>query len=790
MANELCMNCFGVKGQFEVCPFCGYVEGTKPKQPHYLIPGTILAKHFIVGTVIGSGGFGITYRCYDTMLGVIVAVKEFYPTGLVNRSPGETRVGLLSEEKEKQYKEQIKRFLAEAQSIAQFGKAKDIVNVYDYFEENNTAYIIMEYIDGLLLKDHLEKQGRMSVKASLALIDPIMEAVEKIHAQGIIHRDISPDNIFITSDNSIKIFDFGAAKLTGSQQRGLGEKVVKVGYSAPEQYRNNDKQGYYTDIYSIGAILYQMITGQKPIESTEREIKDELKSPLELGIAIDENLDRTIMEALAVEPGFRFKGLRQMRDALNNRRLAEYPKEKQRKQKRKRGWLAAASILLIAAIVIGIALVNTVLKEGNVMFDTEIAAIGKENPVTIWVDSEDMKAALEEVVQKMSDIDTSKDSKTIQKLKEENKQIAFEIIDVTEKTEKKEAYTDINEALEVVKGTKDFPDVFLTDRVSNLEQYDLVSYEDNVYQGINVEDYLYLSEYKTYFSDYKEMPTSVDVMLFYALGTGDTENSATESSDKVWESDTMKKELSKRKIVASSLEEQVQADGTIELKDIIAANESGEEMTWLDEQTAVILSVMETQGSFNYKTGELASDEDFINNLTQLIQIKNQTQAKAGWKQTEKKNSKELYGNGVLAGAGYRSELNQAKVSNRTIPYRVYIPTVDGRMLVRYTGKLAISANSDKNTQLAAMRFVYFAMGQQYCVSDADTSFPISTEEFESGSDGVTSNFGEYFAINSNQDVVRMLIQEKSYPCFLMGKGFGEIMEYASQIQEKATEDS
>lgn len=790
MANELCMNCFGVKGQFEVCPFCGYVEGTKPKQPHYLIPGTILAKHFIVGTVIGSGGFGITYRCYDTMLGVIVAVKEFYPTGLVNRSPGETRVGLLSEEKEKQYKEQIKRFLAEAQSIAQFGKAKDIVNVYDYFEENNTAYIIMEYIDGLLLKDHLEKQGRMSVKASLALIDPIMEAVEKIHAQGIIHRDISPDNIFITSDNSIKIFDFGAAKLTGSQQRGLGEKVVKVGYSAPEQYRNNDKQGYYTDIYSIGAILYQMITGQKPIESTEREIKDELKSPLELGIAIDENLDRTIMEALAVEPGFRFKGLRQMRDALNNRRLAEYPKEKQRKQKRKRGWLAAASILLIAAIVIGIALVNTVLKEGNIMFDTEIAAIGEENPVTIWVDSEDMKAALEEVVQKMSDIDTSKDSKTIQKLKEENKQIAFEIIDVTEKTEKKEAYTDINEALEAVKGTKDFPDVFLTDRVSNLEQYDLVSYEDNVYQGINVEDYLYLSEYKTYFSDYKEMPTSVDVMLFYALGTGDTENSATESSDKVWESDTMKKELSKRKIVASSLEEQVQADGTIELKDIIAANESGEEMTWLDEQTAVLLSVMETQGSFNYKTGELASDEDFINNLTQLIQIKNQTQAKAGWKQTEKKNSKELYGNSVLAGAGYRSELNQAKVSNRTIPYRVYIPTVDGRMLVRYTGKLAISADSDKNTQLAAMRFVYFAMGQQYCVSDADTSFPISTEEFESGSDGVTSNFGEYFAINSNQDVVRMLIQEKSYPCFLMGKGFGEIMEYASQIQEKATEDS
>ena len=154
MASELCMNCFSVKGKYEVCPFCGYAEGTPPSQPHYLVPGTILGNHFIVGTVIGMGGFGITYKCYDTTLGVIVAVKEFYPAGLVNRAPGERRVGLLSGEKKTQYQEQLKRFMVEAQSIAQFGKAKDIVNVYDYFEENNTAYIIMEYIDGVLLKDY------------------------------------------------------------------------------------------------------------------------------------------------------------------------------------------------------------------------------------------------------------------------------------------------------------------------------------------------------------------------------------------------------------------------------------------------------------------------------------------------------------------------------------------------------------------------------------------------------------------------------------------------------------
>ena len=161
MASELCMNCFSVKGQYEVCPFCGYVEGTKPKQPHYLTPGTILANHFIVGNAIGFGGFGITYKCFDTTLGVVVAVKEFYPAGLVNRAPGECSVGLLSGDKQNQYQAQLKRFLMEAQSIAQFGKAKDIVNVYDFFEANNTAYIIMEYVDGVLLKDYLERQGRM-----------------------------------------------------------------------------------------------------------------------------------------------------------------------------------------------------------------------------------------------------------------------------------------------------------------------------------------------------------------------------------------------------------------------------------------------------------------------------------------------------------------------------------------------------------------------------------------------------------------------------------------------------
>ena len=272
--NLFCPNCFQsdcFNGR--LCYQCGY-EQKAAVDSRAMRAGVLLKNRYFLGRVLGIGGFGITYKCFDTTLGVVVAVKEFYPAGLVNRAPGECSVGLLSGDKQNQYQAQLKRFLMEAQSIAQFGKAKDIVNVYDFFEANNTAYIIMEYVDGVLLKDYLERQGRMEPEVALNVIHPIIEAVKKIHAKGIIHRDISPDNIFISDERNVKIFDFGAAQLNDSSEGMAGEKIIKVGYSAPEQYRDKSKQGFFTDIYSVGAILYQMVTGIKPMEATEREFKE------------------------------------------------------------------------------------------------------------------------------------------------------------------------------------------------------------------------------------------------------------------------------------------------------------------------------------------------------------------------------------------------------------------------------------------------------------------------------------------------------------------------------------
>lgn len=153
MANQLCFQCFKVKGEYEVCPHCGYKEGTAAKQACQLAPGTVLSGRYIIGTSIGFGGFGITYKAYDTVLGIVVAIKEFYPAGLVSRAAGEVKIGIFSGDKEAEFKRQLARFLEEARNMAIFSKEKDIVNVFDFFEENQTAYIIMEFIEGQLLKE-------------------------------------------------------------------------------------------------------------------------------------------------------------------------------------------------------------------------------------------------------------------------------------------------------------------------------------------------------------------------------------------------------------------------------------------------------------------------------------------------------------------------------------------------------------------------------------------------------------------------------------------------------------
>lgn len=763
MANELCMNCFSVKGPYEVCRYCGYVEGTPPEQPHYLRPGTVLKGHFIVGTAIGVGGFGITYKCYDATLGVIVAIKEFFPVGLVNRSPGEMKVGLLSGEKEKQYKNQIKRFLMEAQSIAQFGKANDIVNVFDYFEENNTAYIVMEYIDGVLLKDYLEKQGALSPDIAMTIIEPVVEALKKIHASGIIHRDISPDNIFIAGEDSVKVFDFGAAILNDESGAKEGEKVIKVGYSAPEQYRDSAGQGYFTDIYSIGAILYQMITGQKPIESTEREYKDELKSPLELGFDIEPNLDRAIMEALAVQPALRFQGIQQFDDAINGKRKAEYPKVKLRIRKRKRIMVACMSLLALAAIGVGGLFFNNKIKHSDKLYN-ENAKIEKATDIVVWVDNDKMKDTVEKTVSRanmkvksaVKSTKTSDGGQFTKEQKAENPKITVEVKNISDKNS---GYKDMDAALKAAKdGKEKYPDMIQTDDITDITSGEkkMVSLKDNVYAMLNLRDYSYMSAYSKYYPDMKQMPTSFDIVLMYALKDIQTSRDKKSLMESRWYGKDGDYDNCK----------------TVELDEILKNAGSGSESVYIDSKYRTLLSLYQNSTDVNSDGTWDSSDEDIKSSIKQFDDVSADTVSwlkdknNYGKKQFESNSENYLKGINIISGIEYRKELYKTQAAESD-GYRLLIPVIDGKMLVRYTGTFSIFDNDDKDKKLASERLLYYMVAQDDFEDGEIQNYPLV----------LSSNGLEAATAISGQRSLEKMIKEIQTPCIMLNTNDGKINE-------------
>lgn len=763
MANELCMNCFSVKGPYEVCRYCGYVEGTPPEQPHYLRPGTVLKGHFIVGTAIGVGGFGITYKCYDATLGVIVAIKEFFPVGLVNRSPGEMKVGLLSGEKEKQYKNQIKRFLMEAQSIAQFGKANDIVNVFDYFEENNTAYIVMEYIDGVLLKDYLEKQGALSPDIAMTIIEPVVEALKKIHASGIIHRDISPDNIFIAGEDSVKVFDFGAAILNDESGAKEGEKVIKVGYSAPEQYRDSAGQGYFTDIYSIGAILYQMITGQKPIESTEREYKDELKSPLELGFDIEPNLDRAIMEALAVQPALRFQGIQQFDDAINGKRKAEYPKVKLRIRKRKRIMVACMSLLALAAIGVGGLFFNNKIKHSDKLYN-ENAKIEKATDIVVWVDNDKMKDTVEKTVSRanmkvksaVKSTKTSDGGQFTKEQKAENPKITVEVKNISDKNS---GYKDMDAALKAAKdGKEKYPDMIQTDDITDITSGEkkMVSLKYNVYAMLNLRDYSYMSAYSKYYPDMKQMPTSFDIVLMYALKDIQTSRDKKSLMESRWYGKDGDYDNCK----------------TVELDEILKNAGSGSESVYIDRKYRTLLSLYQNSNDVNSDGTWDSSDEDIKSSIKQFDDVSEDTVSwlkdknNYGKKQFESNSENYLKGINIISGIEYRKELYKTQAAESD-GYRLLIPVIDGKMLVRYTGTFSIFDNDDKDKKLASERLLYYMVAQDDFEDGEIQNYPLV----------LSSNGLEAATAISGQRSLEKMIKEIQTPCIMLNTNDGKINE-------------
>ena len=223
---------------------------------------------------MGFGGFGITYRAWDRTLEKKVAIKEYYPNGIVNRVPAEKAVIIYSGSRADEFQNGKVRFLAEARHMARFNTHPHIVNVHEFFEENNTAYIVMEFLEGISYKQYIEDcGGRVDCGTAVGVAVSVLGALRELHKEKIIHRDVSPDNIFLVLDAPgasqyrVKLIDFGAARFSSGDEEKTLSIILKPGYAPPEQYRNKSKQGPWTDIYAVGAVLYCAITGERPEES-------------------------------------------------------------------------------------------------------------------------------------------------------------------------------------------------------------------------------------------------------------------------------------------------------------------------------------------------------------------------------------------------------------------------------------------------------------------------------------------------------------------------------------------
>ena len=274
----LCPGCFAEKGNASLCPHCGYDESLK-RGPLVLSHRTLLHHgQYLIGRVLGKpGGFGITYLALDTKLETRVAIKEYLPRDLAGRDAGHATISAHSTEDGEFFRYGLTQFLQEARTLAQFDHA-NIVRVRNFFEENGTGYLVMDYYDGVTLADYLaqQPQGKLPEKTAIGILMPILDGLREVHAKNFLHRDIKPQNIYLTTGNRPILLDFGAARQAmGERSRSLSV-VLSEGYAPYEQYHRRGEQGPWTDIYACAAVLYHAVAGEAPPPATERMHKDEL----------------------------------------------------------------------------------------------------------------------------------------------------------------------------------------------------------------------------------------------------------------------------------------------------------------------------------------------------------------------------------------------------------------------------------------------------------------------------------------------------------------------------------
>ncbi len=318
--NKICTHCMTEVNQEKgmPCPICGHVLGQTMEITHQLKPLTILQGKYLVGDVLGEGGFGITYIGFDLNLEMKVAIKEFYPNGYATREAVSTNaLTVYSGQNAETIYKWRDNFLKEARSLGKCSHLPGVVGVRDFFQENNTAYIVLEYLEGTTLKNYAKSMGgKIPASMLLPALEPIFIALEEVHRQGLIHRDISPDNIMLLPGGQMKLLDFGAARdYTEGGEKSLSV-MLKPGYAPEEQYRSKGKQGPWSDIYALAGTIYKCLTGVTPPEAMERMREDGLRRPNELGAGLSLAQEEALLKAMAVFAEGRYQTVAQFHDAL------------------------------------------------------------------------------------------------------------------------------------------------------------------------------------------------------------------------------------------------------------------------------------------------------------------------------------------------------------------------------------------------------------------------------------------------------------------------------------------